>query len=256
MIKVVNKRSDGHIFHYAHFMCDCLFPEIVNDIYKYKEVVRKKNINQTIGNFDKIYTEVMMIKNTELMETEFDNLNVEKLVYQNKSAYLDKQFFEKFRNFIFSRYEINPLEYDKQYPEVILIRRSTRVELISDEYLKKINNNFKNGKERREINNIERIEKYLETKYSDNFKSLFFENLPFKEQVKYFNNARLIICAHGAVMANMFFCKENATIIEVTCNTNWDFFNKISKNVNLKHIKCNKNEYKNVIDCIESHPIQ
>ena len=53
--------------------------------------------------------------------------------------------------------------------------------------------------------------------YSDKFKALYFENIAFEEQVLYFNNAKLIICAHRAVMSNMFFCKKGTTIIEVTC---------------------------------------
>ena len=64
MIKVKNKREGGSLFHYAHFICDCLFPEIIADIFNYKEVIREKHIHQTIGNFSKIYTDVMMIKNT------------------------------------------------------------------------------------------------------------------------------------------------------------------------------------------------
>jgi hypothetical protein len=70
MIKVINNRNEGSLFHYAHFLCDCLFPEIINDIFKYNEVIREKNIHQTIGNFSKIYEEVMMIKNKELLYEE------------------------------------------------------------------------------------------------------------------------------------------------------------------------------------------
>jgi capsular polysaccharide biosynthesis protein len=61
----------------------------------------------------------------------------------------------------------------------------------------------------------------------------------------------MIICAHGAVMSNMFFCKEGTTIIEVTCDTNWVFFNEISKILNLNHIKCGKNNFDEIIKCIK-----
>ena len=54
MIKIKNIRKEGSLFHYAHFICDCLFPEIVCDIFKYSEVIREKTIEQTIGNFNKI----------------------------------------------------------------------------------------------------------------------------------------------------------------------------------------------------------
>jgi hypothetical protein len=84
MIKVKNNRINGSLFHYAHFLCDCLFPEIMNDTFKYDEVIREKNINQTIGNFSKIYKEVMMIKNTELLSDHFNNLNIDTIIYKNK----------------------------------------------------------------------------------------------------------------------------------------------------------------------------
>lgn len=251
MIKVKNKRTSGNLFHYAHFICDCLFPEIINDIYKYNEVVREKNLDQTIGNFNKIYTEVMMIKNTELLKEEFDNLNVNIIICEREDKYYNEIYFDKFRNFIFERYKINSFIFDKDYPEVILIKRYDRINLIDDEELKKINTNITTGKERREIDRIDDIEEYLKNKYKNQFKSLFLENISFEEQVKYFNNAKLIICAHGAAMSNMFFCKEGTKIIEVTCNTYWGFFDIISKILKLKHIKCHKNKYIDIVNIID-----
>ena len=47
-IKIFNKRYGGSLYHYAHFICDCLFPEIVCDIYNYDVVYRERSINQTI----------------------------------------------------------------------------------------------------------------------------------------------------------------------------------------------------------------
>ena len=255
MIKVKNNRDGGSLFHYAHFICDCLFPEIINDVFKYDEVIREKNIKQTIGNFSKIYTDVMMIKNTELLSKEFNDLSINTISLGTKENYCNKIYFDKFRNFIFSRYKINNLEYIKEYPEVILVKRNGRINLIDDEYLSKINTNITTGKERREINDIDNVETYLKNKYSDKFKSIYFENITFEEQVLYFNNAKLIICAHGAVMSNMFFCKEGTTIIEVTCNTSWGYFDNISKILKLNHVKCCKNNFNEVINCIKINEI-
>ena len=255
MIKIKNIRKEGSLFHYAHFICDCLFPEIVCDIFKYSEVIREKTIEQTIGNFNKIYTDVMLIKNTELPSSDFQNLNINTIFYKNKENFQNKIYFEKFRNYIFTRYNINYLEYDNNYPEVILIKRSDRINLIDDDYLKKINTNVSNGKERREIKDIIYLEKYLENKYIKNkktFKSLYFENLLFEDQVKYFNNAKLIICAHGAVMSNLFFCKKNTTVVEVTCGFKWKFFDTITNILKLKHIKCDKNNLVDIIKCIDT----
>ena len=251
IIKIKNNRIDGSLYHYAHFICDCLFPEIINEFYNYSEVIREKNLLQTLGNFTKIYTEVMQIKNTEINKKEYDSLKINTINYKNKESYCDEIYFDKFRNYIFTRYNINPDIFNIDYPEIILIKRYSRIELIDDIDLKKNNKNITTGKERREINNIDLLDTYLKNKYNTKFKSLYLEQLPFEEQVKYFNNAKLIICAHGAGMANLFFCKHNTKVIEVVCNTYWNFFDIISKILKLNHIKCNINSFEHIIKLIE-----
>jgi hypothetical protein len=252
-IKVVNKRADGSLFHYAHFICDCLFPEIVNDIHKYKKVFRKKHIKQTLGNFTKIYENVMLIKNSELEMETFKELKIKSLIYKNREYYSNKLCFDKFRNYIFDRFSINSSIYYENYPEVILIKRYKRIQLINDPELKKKNHNVKTGAERREIPGIETIETYLQDKFKDKFKSIYLEFVPFEEQVKYFNNAKLIVCAHGACMANMFFCKEGTKIIEVVCNKRFPFFDVMSKILNLHHIKCNEIDPEKVLSFVEEN---
>jgi len=251
MIKVKNNRKNGALFHYAHFICDCLFPEIINDIHTYKEVLREKSIKQSIGNFNRIYEDVMMIKNTELLISDFNKIKCETISYENKELYSDRKHFDKFTNYIFSRFEIKNLDYDLNYPEILLAKRHDRVRLIDDEYLSNINANISNGKERREINNLSDIEIFLKRKYKDNFKSLYFELISFEEQVKHFNNARLIICAHGAVLSNMLFCKEKTKIIEVTCGKKWEFFDIISNILKLNHLKCHENNFNDIKNLLE-----
>jgi len=255
MIKIVNQRIGGSLYHYAHFICDCLFPEIINNIYRVRRVVRLKNTNQTIGNFHKIYTQVMGVNNLELNKPIFDKLRVRTITCKKKEEYISKPHFNKFRNYIFSRFNINHLNYDINYPEVILIKRGERINLIDDLELKKMKHVFNTGKERREIIDIEKVEEYLAKKYENRFKGIFLENMPFEEQVKYFNNAKMIICAHGAAMSNMFFCKEGAKILEVTCDCKWDFFNKMMQILNLKHIKCVNNEFNEIINYIELNTV-
>jgi hypothetical protein len=135
---------------------------------------------------------------------------------------------------------------------VLLIKRGSRVSLITDPELAKLNTNISTGKERREINEIDKVESYLLNKYKDNFKALYFENIPFEQQVLYFNNAKLIVCAHGAVMSNMFFCKKGTTILEVTCNVKWKFFDTIAEILKLNIIKCEENKYDKIISCIDN----
>jgi hypothetical protein len=255
MLKIVNRRIEGSLFHYAHFLCDCLFPEIVSGVYKYNQVYREKNIYQTLGNFNKIYTDVMRVEHTELIKEDFDNLKLEPSYYKTKELLCNMDCFNKFRSFIFKRYEIDPKAFDTSYPEVILIKRHDRIQLIDDEDLNKVNRNIKTGKERREIQNIESVEKYLINKYNHKFKSIYLEFTDFEEQVKYFNNAKLIICAHGAGMSNMFFCKPGTKIIEVTCGMKWPFFDVISRILKLNHIKQPVNTLNRTLNCIQVNRI-
>lgn len=257
MVKVINNRLNkdgGSLFHYAHFICDCLFPEVVNELYKHVKVIRKKTLHQTIGNFSKIYEEVMNVKNEELLEKEFNDIKETIITYPPRECYVKKDY-ETFRNYIFMRYNINETNFSK-YPKVILIERGGRKNLIDDEYLKNINTNITTGKERREINNIENVKQYLNQIYENDFKCLRCEDLTFEEQVKYFYNAKLIICAHGAVMSNMFFCKEQTTIIEITCNTKWNFFDTMSNMLNLNHIKCEKNFLNDIKECLNNNSLK
>ena len=166
IIKIKNLREGGSLYHYAHFICDCLFPEIIYKIYNYKTVFRIKNLDQTLGNFNILYEEIMQNKNQEISEEDFNNnnLNIE-IIKINRKNYYYKIYFNKFRDYIFNRYSINPLLYDINYPTVLLIKRGERKELIDDEELKKNNKNVTTGKERREIDNIDLVESFLNDKF-------------------------------------------------------------------------------------------
>ena len=135
-----------------------------------------------------------------------------------------------------------------------MIKRGNKINLIDDKDLAKINKNTTNGKERREINNIDLLENILSKKYEDKnyFKSVFLENISFEEQVKLFHNANIIIAAHGAALANMLFCKENTLIIEVHCNTIWKYFDLISTKLKLKHIK-SENDINSIIEILDNN---
>ena len=40
MIRIINHRqTGGHLYHYAHFICHCLFTEIINNIYCVKHAI-------------------------------------------------------------------------------------------------------------------------------------------------------------------------------------------------------------------------
>jgi len=83
----------------------------------------------------------------------------------------------------------------------------------------------------RRITNEDEVEKYLTDK---GFKTVFLEDLSFKEQVLLFNNAGIIISVHGASLANLLFCKRNTEVVEIfPPNSNSDIYKNLANNIPL-----------------------
>jgi len=255
MIKILNRRESGNLFHYAHFICDCLFPEIIAGIYKNKRIIREESISQTLGNFLPIYCIIMNCKCIEIELSLFDSVNAKLYINKAKEELTSPIYFDIFRKYMFNRFNINPdINYPK-YPSVILIQRGKRVKLIRDESRELNNANYTNGSERREINNIEKVKIFMKHKYGNNFQTLILENIPFEQQIQYFNNAKLIVCAHGACMSNLFFCKKNTILYEITCGEVWTFFDIITKNLQIIHHKIKNNNSDVIIKRIHNENI-
>lgn len=241
--KVFNTRYLlSRLYHYAHFMVDCLYCEILNNIFNFTEVIREKTVNQSIGNFERLYTDLTGVKNIELTSKEFKQINIPTLftygLYseEGRQRYGSRYHMDCFRHFIFNRYTNLSNE---TYPEVLLIKRYGNVELVSDPELKKHIGKTTTGSQRREITNINTIEDYLQQKYQQKFKSVYLELIPFEEQIKYFYNAKLIVMSHGAALVNSFFCDltKKPTIVEVQTKYH-NHLDIIFNTLNLTHKKC------------------
>ena len=46
------------------------------------------------------------------------------------------------------------------------------------------------------------------------FYNLKLENIPFKEQIEYFDSATLVIAQHGAGLANLLWMQEKTVVVE------------------------------------------
>lgn len=263
-IKVKNKREGGSLFHYAHFICDCLFPEVISGIPQYHHVFRLKDLHQTLGNFEHIYDELFKSVNIELCENGFNKIDCEEKIIERLSSHENTSDFKKFIDFVFNSLSINNID-KPNLPEVLLIKRGLTKELISNPDLKKINDNTSNGKDRREIKHIDRVSKRLKEKYGDKFCSLVLEDVDFRDQVLHFHNAKIIVCAHGAAMANLFFCQPGTTVIEVGYNSNaqtpedkrigkggFPFFDTICSILNLNQHKIKRNNGFDLLKHIDS----
>jgi hypothetical protein len=199
-----------------------------------------------------------MIMNCKCIEIElslFDSANAKLYINKAKEELTSPIYFEIFRKYMFNRFKINPDIIYPKYPSVILIQRGKRVKLIRDESLELNNGNYTNGAERREINNIEKVKIFMKNKYGNNFQTLILENIPFEEQIQYFNNAKIIVCAHGACMSNLFFCKKDTILFEITCGEVWTFFDTITNNLQIIHHKIKNNNSDIIINRIRNENI-
>lgn len=240
MIKVINVRAGKNIsflFNYAHFICDCVFPEFAMNFHSNEnitKIIRLHKPRQSIGNFKDLYKRIIGKDSEELNEKEFENLNVPKSIVLNKYL-IPNQMFVNFRNYIWKRFKVTN---DPSFPKIILVKRG-KYKL---QYKDKENDiNMSSGSARREIADIDLLETKMQNIYGNKFQSVILQNNSFERQVKYFFNANIIVMAHGAGLSNMFFCKEKTNVIEVKCNRDWAFFNHISKNLHINHIKCKDN---------------
>jgi len=223
VIKVINKRPGGNLFHYAHFICDCLFPEVINDIHENDIVIRNRSLDQSIGNFSSIYEEALECLNLELDDYQYERFKSEPLIIQRLPEHVSIQNFAKFRNFIFNKFKID-CRPNPSMPKVILIERGKTQNLLSDPTLIQINTNDSNGKDRREIYKIDEVRKSLNKKYKNDFKCLRLEDMSFTDQINHFFHAKIIVLAHGAAMSNLFFCnfEGDNIVLEVDAKTEKD----------------------------------
>ena len=248
MLKVINNRYNLHnsyLFNYAHFICDCVFPEFIDGVGNRPEktILRKKKVRQSLGKFSKMYEVIINKKNIEVEEKKFINSNYPRLVISKKEN-IEKENFFKFQKYIWDKF-LN-LNENFIFPEILLINRGI-YKLQFNNKNKKIN--ITSGNQRREINEINKLHEILTKKYKNNYKMIELQQYTFKQQVNYFYHAKIIILAHGAAMSNMFFCKPKTKIIEVTDGKVWLFFDKISNTLSLNHLKC-ENKIGNILNKI------
>jgi len=76
---------------------------------------------------------------------------------------------------------------------------------------------------RRRISNEEAVFELLEKK---GFEKIVLEDLQLKDQVKIFQEARVVVASHGAGLANTMFMQKNQTVIELKSHNNnyWCYF--------------------------------
>jgi len=90
------------------------------------------------------------------------------------------------------------------------------------------------------IDNIESLKNIVKNIFDIEPIFIIPENITFEEQVKIFQNAKLVIAAHGAALTNTLFMQENTSVLELYPPLNEDlcyirYISAIDKNIN--HVK-------------------
>lgn len=238
-VKVITHIPHNYLFHYAHFVCDFLFPFVCKGYHKYKEIIREKNLNQTIGVFGDMFKEIIGKNYTELPAIEYKQNHSAELNIIPKEN-LKATDFLFFQNFMWEKYKVK--SNIGIWPEVVLIKRSTQTLLNIDEFETAGQGVYRlqNGAERRDIIDFAKIQTELTKKFPGKMETISLENTTFEYQVNLFYHAKIIIAAHGAALTNLFFCKPETIIIEIK-SISWPFFNTISNQLQLRHIICENN---------------
>ncbi len=237
---IINERPiGGFLYHYAHFIQDCLFPEVVRGKpFQAKTVFRKFDIHNHFGYFLEIYEKIRDTKVTYLEPEEFhkkqSTLKKSRRTRGFKWTLKNVPFaIQKFQFHVFQKIRLWSLPYTAY--DVILIERGVK------QLTKDFEDKTKTGSQRREMKNINHIELFI--KKLCKFKKLSYlrvqlEHIPFEQQVFLFHYAKLIVGIHGAGLSNLLFCKENTKVIEIRPIIS-DYFIEIGRSIplNMKQVR-------------------
>ena len=206
-IKIKTTLESNYLFHYAHFICDFIFPLICCKNERYKEIIRMKNLNQTIGNFNEMCKEILGKEYKEIPEQQYAILKYKEIELPEKEK-LNKTDYKYFQNYMWNKFvEKFPNE---KWPEVILIRRSKQKIINIEEFdSEKVIHRTCNGSQRREMHKIDEISNYLKIRYKDRFQEIILEGKSISYQVNLFFNAKMIVASHGAALINNFYCIDD-----------------------------------------------
>ena len=70
---------------------------------------------------------------------------------------------------------------------------------------------------------------------SKNYKRIVLSNYSFKEQIKFFYNAKEIVGLHGAGFANFVFCSSGTKTLELKPSTAGLMYENLAKKCNLEY---------------------
>jgi len=206
--------------------------DIFNEKY-YKQInLRSFNENE-YKEIEKMYISYYYCKNN------FISTKCDESYLSNKKKYIKMKYTDKYIK-LCSYYSYINIYFNSK----ISNKSTFSIILIERKIPKSINNSLINnyGGQRRIIYNHNQLKNKLSKLYNSKFKNIILENMTIYEQFNIFNNAKIIIGQHGGGLSNIFFCKKDTKIIEISPEWNDEYeFENLSKFGRLKYYKVNQN---------------
>ena len=180
-------------------------------------------------NFQKESLKLLGIKENQIITSiKYKHINADNIFATTHPCYHLPMKVKKWSiEYLKKSYSVS--SYKKKFKKIFLDR--DQINLINLDNLKEYRN-------LRVLINEREIKDFL---YSEGFDIIKPENYSFKEQVKIFSSAKIIVGLYGAAMMMLSFCKKNTKVIEIKPLLGGNEFKNISKLMNLKHKQINLN---------------
>ncbi len=216
--------ASGHT-NYSHWLLDILPKlKLYNEIFSFKDL-DYIYLNE-LNSFQKSSISLLNLDKIKLIDSKkYRHIECEDLIAVQHPTY--------FKGFILDQAQFVP-EWIVNWLRESFLQKSIEIKTENKIFIDRSKSIFKHCQI---INHKETIN-FLK---DEGFKILKLENLNFGEQIHVFKNAKIIISAHGAGLANLCFAKENSKVIEVRPSyPGYAFQNKVYERIS----KINKLNYK------------
>lgn len=231
--KLIQKKIFGNVLslvqgisavdNYGHWLLDILPKLCISEKYS--------NLND----FDAIYLPNIK-KKFQLDSLKYFNINPNKYIDGSVFRHI---YADKFTIPQHPYWKINEYQMD-----TVANIDSDIITNLREKFLKK-NDNFEEKKifiDRSDSkffhSQIENLDEVYDLLKKNKFEILKLSNFSFEDQINYFNNAKIIIGAHGAGLCNLIFCRPKTKVIELSNKEfKCDVFKNISKVNNLSYYK-------------------
>ena len=225
----------GNLFHYGHFIVDAILPfslfykHHLTSIPSPTELILPQNLSQQLGEFKEMFHKMFGLV-VGVTYYPMERLEAEARALKQPVHDIDGYCFGPFPEDVFveidrlvkERMIVSTLLPNLEQNVVLCIDRGFKPIQLPKEYERKHNIHNTGSKRRRLLNHgeLREILRQFAEQQNLEFQNVQLEFLPWEEQIRLFQRARVIFGQHGAGMCNIAFCVSNSKTVVIECS-NW-----------------------------------